>query len=89
MIEIGCGKGDFISLMSELGDNQGIGIDPAWSSRSDRKIPRVRFIKEFYSEKHGDLQADCIACRHTLEHIHDTYGFLETIKEVGQEQREI
>ncbi len=80
VIEIGCGKGDFISLMCELGDNNGIGIDPAWVPGRTKENPRLRFIKEFYSEEHGDLQADCIACRHTLEHIHDTYGFLETIR---------
>lgn len=80
VIEIGCGKGDFISLFSELGNNKGIGIDPAWVPGRTKENPNVRFIKEFYSEKHGDLQADCIACRHTLEHIHDTYGFMETIR---------
>jgi SAM-dependent methyltransferase len=80
VIEIGCGKGDFISLMSELGDNNGIGIDPAWVPGRAKQNPKVRFIKEFYSEDHGDLRADCIACRHTLEHIHDTFGFMETIR---------
>jgi len=80
VIEIGCGKGDFISLISELGNNKGIGIDPAWVPGRTKENPNVRFIKEFYSEKHGDLQADCIACRHTLEHIHDTYGFMEIIR---------
>lgn len=80
VIEIGCGKGDFISLISELGGNSGIGIDPAWVPGRTRENPRVRFIKEFYSEKHGELEADCISCRHTLEHIHDTYGFMEIIR---------
>ena len=80
VIEIGCGKGDFINLLSELGDNNGIGIDPAWVPGRSKENPKVRFIKEFYSEKHGDLKADCIVCRHTLEHIHDTYGFMETIR---------
>lgn len=80
VIEIGCGKGDFINLVSELGDNKGIGIDPAWVPGRSAENPRVRFIKEFYTEKHGELKADCIVCRHTLEHIHDTYGFMETIR---------
>ena len=80
VIEIGCGKGDFISLISELGDNNGIGIDPAWVPGRTKPNPKVRFIQEFYSEAHGDLQADCITCRHTLEHIFDTYGFMETIR---------
>ena len=80
VIEIGCGKGDFINLVSELGNNKGIGIDPAWVPGRTKENPNVRFIKEFYSEKHGDIQADAITCRHTLEHIHDTYGFMETIR---------
>lgn len=81
VIEIGCGKGDFINLISELGNNKGIGIDPAWVPGRTKENPNVRFIKEFYSEEHGDIQADAISCRHTLEHIHDTYGFMKTIRD--------
>ncbi len=81
IIEIGCGKGDFISLISELGGNKGIGIDPAWVPGRTKQSEKVRFIKEFYSEKHGDLKADCICCRHTLEHIHDTGNFIKTIRD--------
>lgn len=80
VIEIGCGKGDFIRLISKLGGNSGIGIDPAYVPGRGDAVENVRFIKEFYSEKHGDLEADCITCRHTLEHIHDTCGFMETIR---------
>lgn len=87
VIEIGCGKGDFISLMCELGNNKGIGIDPAWVPGRTKPNPNVRFIKEFYSEEHGKLKADCICCRHTLEHIHDTNGFLKTIrKSIGDRE---
>jgi SAM-dependent methyltransferase len=80
VIEIGCGKGDFVSLVCELGNNKGIGIDPAWVPGRTKSNPNVRFIKEFYSEEHGKLKADCICCRHTLEHIHGTSEFLKTIR---------
>lgn len=87
VIEIGCGKGDFISLMCELGNNRGIGIDPAWVPGRTKANPNVRFIKEFYSEEHGKLKADCICCRHTLEHIHGTGDFLKTIrKSIGNRE---
>ncbi len=89
IIEIGCGKGDFISLISELGNNKGIGIDPAWVPGRTKPNPNVRFIKEFYSEQHGDLQADCITCRHTLEHIHDTHNFLKTIRNSIKEREDV
>lgn len=80
IIEIGCGKGDFISLICELGNNRGIGIDPAYVEGRQAPNPNLKFIKEFYAEKHGDLPNDVITCRHTLEHIHATDKFLRTIR---------
>lgn len=80
IVEIGCGKGDFINLIAKLGDNQGIGIDPAWVPGRGEQNKNVKFIKEFYSEKHKELDADCICCRHTLEHIHATSDFIQTIR---------
>jgi SAM-dependent methyltransferase len=80
IIEIGCGKGDFISLICELGNNRGIGIDPAFVEGRLAPNPNLKFIKEFYSEKHGDLPNDVITCRHTLEHIHATDEFLSTVR---------
>jgi len=81
VIEIGCGKGDFIRLICALGDNQGIGIDPAWVPGRGEPNPNVRFIPEFYNQSHADLYADCITCRHTLEHIFETNDFIEMIRE--------
>jgi hypothetical protein len=66
--------------MCELGNNKGIGIDPAWVPGRTKPNPNVSFIKEFYSEEHGKLKADCICCRHTLEHIHGTNEFMRTIR---------
>ncbi|HYW94562.1 MAG TPA: class I SAM-dependent methyltransferase, partial [Bacteroidales bacterium] len=89
VIEIGSGKGDFINLISDLGDNRGIGIDPAYVPGRGKENPNVRFIKEFYSEKHGELEADAITCRHTLEHIHDTYKFVETIRKSVKDNQNV
>ena len=88
IIEIGCGKGDFISLICELGDNRGIGIDPAFIEGRQAPNPNLKFIKEFYSEKHGDLPNDVITCRHTLEHIHGTDEFLKTVRSSIKEHTE-
>lgn len=89
VIEIGCGKGDFISLVCELGNNRGIGIDPAYVPGRTKPNPDVKFINEFYSEKHGSLPADCICCRHTLEHIHGTHEFLKTIRKSIGDRKDV
>ena len=80
LIEIGCGKGDFINLITNLNGGKGIGIDPAYEEGRQNN-PNLSFIKEFYSAQHGKLPGDLILCRHTLEHIHDTHNFLKTIRD--------
>lgn len=80
VVEIGCGKGDFIRLMCDLGRNRGVGIDPAWVPGRFPEREDVRFIRDFYSLGHGDLSADCITCRHTLEHIFEVDEFMQTIR---------
>jgi SAM-dependent methyltransferase len=89
IIEIGCGKGDFLSLLCELGNNRGIGIDPAYVPGRIQPDPNLRFITEFYSTEHGNLPSDFICCRHTLEHIHDTGGFLKTIRESIGDRKDV
>jgi SAM-dependent methyltransferase len=84
ILEIGCGKGDFLMLICEAGNNKGIGIDP--SAQPERIPPefrtRVRFIQELYGDRHANLPADVLLCRHTLEHIAPTGQFLRTIRRV-------
>lgn len=85
VVEVGCGKGDFIRLICDLGPNEGIGIDPAWVPGRAPDRPDVSFIREFYTRDNGAIPADCIACRHTLEHIHNADEFMSTIRDCCQD----
>lgn len=82
ILEIGCGKGDFLILLCEIGQNRGVGFDPAYvEDRYDSEaIERIIFIKDFYSEKYSNHQADFICCRMTLEHIHPTSDFVSMVR---------
>jgi SAM-dependent methyltransferase len=82
VIEIGCGKGDFLNLICEIGDNDGIGFDPAYIPERDSKSKQgnVKFIKDFYSEKYTHYKADFICCKMTLEHIPDTFNFIKMVR---------
>ena len=76
IVEIGCSKGDFLALLCRLGQNRGIGIDPACDERLSiagiTGAEQISFVREKYAEKHGAYGADFICCRHTLEHIGET-----------------
>jgi SAM-dependent methyltransferase len=90
IIEIGCGKGEFLTLLCELGGNRGIGFDPSYESSGDEEgisVP-VRFIRDFYDERYAEYKADFICSRHTLEHIHDPAKFLDTVRRAVGGKRE-
>lgn len=82
VLEIGCGKGEFLVSMVELGMSRGIGIDPAFVPERLRTpvADRLEFIQDLYSEKYTHLQADVVCCRHTLEHISPTGSFMSMIR---------
>ena len=80
VLEIGCGKGEFLILLCELGENRGIGIDPAYVVDRLDTPADVRFIGELYSEAYGDLAGDAVICRHTLEHIAPVSEFVGIVE---------
>lgn len=80
IIEIGCGKGEFLTLLCELGNNRGIGVDPAYVPERNPGNDRVRFIQDLYSEKYVHLRGDFIVCKMTLEHIHPVYEFVSMVR---------
>lgn len=82
ILEIGCGKGEFLALLCQRNGGRGVGIDPACNP--DR-IPeafrkRLEFVADYYRPEHGRFRADVIMCRHTLEHIPDTRDFVMQIR---------
>lgn len=79
VLEIGCGKADFLQLLCELGENQGVGIDPA--VRPDRlQNQRIQLIPEYYGDHHACWVGDFVCCRHTLEHIQPVADFLRRLR---------
>ncbi len=82
VLEIGCGKGEFLEMMCEAGVGRGIGIDPSAhpERRTTAAAQRIEWITDFYSEEYSHLQADAVVCRHTLEHIAPVREFMEMVR---------
>jgi C-methyltransferase C-terminal domain/Methyltransferase domain len=71
IIEIGCGKTEFLSQVCALGNNRGIGFDPSFVPGSvNLDVGQgITVITDYYSERYADCFADFILCRQVLEHI--------------------
>jgi SAM-dependent methyltransferase len=80
--EIGCGKGEFLAMLCRLGNNEGIGFDPACiDARGDTAAGRgIKFVRESYSDAHAGYHCDFVCCRHVLEHVPDPKEFLSSIR---------
>lgn len=92
VIEIGCGKGEFLNLLCKLGENQGLGFDPGYLEARDQGEAgaAIKFIQDFYSEKYASHHGDFICCKMTLEHIHATRDFVGVVRRaIGAETQTI
>ncbi|MBW1788861.1 MAG: class I SAM-dependent methyltransferase, partial [Deltaproteobacteria bacterium] len=82
IVEIGCGKGDFLKLLCALGNNRGVGFDPAYRPKGDCEGSGgpVRFIADVFSDQYAGYPADLVCCKMTLEHIPRPDDFLAMIR---------
>ncbi len=82
ILEIGCGKGEFLLMLCADGKNRGVGYDPGYLA--DRHAPapgeNVRFVADFYTEECTDTAADFVCCKMTLEHIPETQEFVRMVR---------
>ena len=83
VLEIGCGKGEFLIEMAKAGAGHCIGIDPGVHPEriDDPAAADIEWIADFYDERYTHLDADVVICHHTLEHIPDVAAFMTTIRE--------
>jgi SAM-dependent methyltransferase len=89
VIDIGCGKGDFLALLCERGNNTGHGFDPSYvpEHMAPERAKRMSIIRDFYSPKFASTKGDLVTCRHVLEHIQFPRQFASTVREsVGSRQ---
>lgn len=72
LVEVGCGKGYFLELLSSLGFTIA-GLDPAYEG-SNPRVSKSILLPD------ASLRARGIILRHVLEHIPDPVGFLALVR---------
>lgn len=84
VLEIGCGKGEFLAELCKAGNARGLGIDPGYRPDPGRATDdkNLQFIVDHFGPNYHRLTADVILCRHTLEHIADVSTFISDIREM-------
>jgi hypothetical protein len=83
VVDVGCGKGDFLKLLCEKGPNRGMGYDPSFETREDIEElgdGAIAIVNDYYSEKYAGHGGDFLSCRHVLEHVEYPGQLLEQIR---------
>jgi hypothetical protein len=83
LVEIGCGRGEFLSILCRVGNNTGLGFDPSYVAAEAEELDAlgIRVFPERFESRRRDLDADFVFSRHTLEHVEDPLNFLRGIAE--------
>ena len=91
VLEIGCGKGEFLHLLAEVGGVTGVGFDPAYQAERDEGPRRegLEFVADFYSEEYAHVKGDAVCCKMTLEHIGPARAFVETVRRAVGDDRDV
>jgi len=81
VIEIGCGQGEFLSLLCRMGECRGTGFDPAFRAERSALQPgdRVTMHAEKFPSGLRLPPSDLICCKMTLEHIQPVAEFVRGI----------
>jgi SAM-dependent methyltransferase len=78
IVEIGCGRGDFLHRLCRDGGNTGVGFDP--SHDGGQILPNLTIVPQPYGVTHADLKADLICARHVIEHLAQPAVLLDDIR---------
>lgn len=82
VVEIGCGKGEFLTEMIRAGAAHGVGVDPGVHPEriAEDVAGRTTWVQGFFPQDHPVLDADAVICRHTLEHIAPVADWMRTVR---------
>jgi SAM-dependent methyltransferase len=80
VLEVGCGKGEFLARLCRAARCQGIGFDPSYSeARHGPPGPGVRIVADRFDRWDPRLEAALVCCRHVIEHLGRPRELLQTI----------
>lgn len=75
IIEVGCGKGDFVEMVQDDGFFKIRGYDASYEGSNPA-------IEKRYLNNDDRIKADLVILRHVLEHVPNPYKFLSMLKAV-------
>src|SRR5690606_25662658 len=82
VLEVGCGKADFLALLADRGIDRGLGIDPGYiPERALKPGGSLEVRREWYGPDKTHLTGNLVYSRHLMEHIPNVLEFFSWLRE--------
>ena len=81
VVEVACGKGEFLSLLRQRGARRTLGFDPSYPEDAPPGIDeRVEVVPAYFDPAYALDDVGLLCCRHALEHVAKPRGFLDGLR---------
>ncbi len=81
ILEVGCGKGDFLRLLCATARAEGVGYDTSYEPRDEP--PGLTFHKRYVGAADVTAPFDAVICRHVVEHVPEIGAFLRELRDIA------
>jgi len=79
VLEVGCGKGDFLNLLCERAQCRGLGFDTSCEEAGAHPSDRVAFFQRHVTPADVTEKINLIVCRHVVEHVPQIGDFFQLL----------
>ncbi|MBX7207097.1 MAG: methyltransferase domain-containing protein [Verrucomicrobiaceae bacterium] len=83
ILEVGCGKGDFLRMICGRTGAKGIGYDTSCEHDGLDETGRVRFFKRYVSAADVSKSLKLVLCRHVVEHVPSIGAFFQLLHDIA------
>jgi SAM-dependent methyltransferase len=84
ILEVGCGKGDFLKLICDRASAEGLGYDTTYEGPAVAPEGRVRFHQEYVTPAGIRGKFNALICRHVIEHVAGIGEFLGELRAMAK-----
>lgn len=83
VLEVGCGKGDFLQLLCDRSKAQGFGYDTSCEETGPSADGRVCFFQRYVTDADVKTKIDLVVCRHVVEHVPEIGEFFCLLHDIA------
>ncbi len=83
ILEVGCGKGDFLRLLCRTAGATGVGYDTSYEVRPEPEPAGLSFYQRYVSAADVTEPFDAVICRHVIEHVPEIGAFLRELHAIA------